>query len=140
MNRREVIKLGFLTPLLAVFERWFGWLLPDDTVRGWHVYLDGTEEYVSFRDVSEVDFRADEPFQAGFWFRMPRGSDAEVTTPGKKDKGIPKLRFRVFKFLRRRKVDDGKWHHIVCQYDGSKTGPVRVHNTPKPRKDEEIWI
>jgi len=127
VKRREIIKLGFLAPLIAAFERAFerafGWLLPDRWMRGWQIYLDGAEQDVSFGDVTEVDFEADKPFQAGFWFKTPRGSRAGATTQGKKKAGIPKLKISTFKILRRCEVDDGEWHHIVCRYNGSNTPP-----------------
>jgi hypothetical protein len=139
MNRRELIKLGALAPLMAWFERVFGRFLPEparEKVRGYRVYLDG--ECVEFPDaVSAVNYDPSEPFSMSFWFKTKDRSPARTEVITRAEGRVPALRVKVAKLFGK-KPPDGKWHRFTCRYDGSKKPPKIIAHDPPPGA-VEFW-
>jgi hypothetical protein len=140
MKRRELIKMGFLAPLVAALDRLFGWLRPRRLVRGWKIYLDGselkgTDEYVTVGDSAPSGFDPDEPFSMGMWFKSSR----PATVVKRAHKKIPEVKFRLARIVRAAESDDGQWHHVAFSYNGSKEHPRVVVHEPLG-EGKEYWL
>jgi len=145
MERRSFIAILvalFVAPFVRFFERF-----KTPQVKGY--LIRGTDEYVDFGKVA--DFDPNEPFSFSCWFESKAPKDRsylfESKQPGKISEttlldGVTDEQLHIFKA---RHLDDGKWHHVVCDYDGSSKEPEvfidgrRQGDPPLPPGAKVYW-